>query len=186
MAMASEENDDGLWDKYSGLVTRIESNRIVKMVPQPPLRVEYSDQRLVVSRKNLGKKGFIKKNLGRKGLARRNLESGRLSILLANKGMPYVMEKTERKRFKPEASIDLHGATKFNLRSILENSLADYIKGGIRNIIIVTGKGSGIVRQETYDFLLSASDYVISFAPVIDSTNNYGSFIVRLKKFPRV
>jgi DNA-nicking Smr family endonuclease len=93
-----------------------------------------------------------------------------------------LMSKLEKRKFVEEISLDLHRLTKNEAMQILPVFCKRCILLGIRNIVVITGKGSGIIRQATLDWLVSSSSHVISFFPITSSLKEIGAYAVRLRK----
>lgn len=49
--------------------------------------------------------------------------------------------------------LDLHGETRDTMLYLLDSFITDNIKLGHKNIIIIHGKGAGILRKQTQEFL---------------------------------
>ena len=91
------------------------------------------------------------------------------------------LTRTEIKRFQPECAIDLHGYTR-EIDETLEKFCSKCILKGIREIIIITGKGEGIVKSATLCWIKSHPEFVIGFYEIKDLKMESGSFGVRLRK----
>ncbi len=91
------------------------------------------------------------------------------------------MTKQERRKFVEEARIDLHGLTRDKVPNILSNFCQQCLQNSIRNVVIITGKGEGAIKQETYNWIISSPSYIISFFPIYDSQNESGAYAVRLR-----
>ncbi len=50
-------------------------------------------------------------------------------------------------------SLDLHGYDRFSAIAIMDSFIEDNLKIGIKKIIIIHGKGSGILKQITHEYL---------------------------------
>lgn len=108
---------------------------------------------------------------------------------LANKpialkeGIPPVpLSRKDKRFFKPKAMIDLHGFLSSSVSSSLEQFCLNCMRQGIRQVLIITGKGEGIVKKETLHWLNSSPSYIIGFSPVMDSKKEVGSIAVLLRK----
>jgi DNA-nicking Smr family endonuclease len=93
-----------------------------------------------------------------------------------------LMNKIEKRKFNCEAKIDLHCCTKKMVASLLPVFCSRCISFGIRNIVIITGKGEGIIKAEVENWIKSFPSYIICFFPIRDSKNESGSYAVRLRK----
>jgi DNA-nicking Smr family endonuclease len=94
----------------------------------------------------------------------------------------FLTPRREKRKFFEEARLDLHGLTKEKAEQILPIFCKKCILLEIRNIVIITGKGDGIIRQATHDWLISSPLYVVSFHPIKDSRGESGAYAVRLRK----
>ncbi len=74
-------------------------------------------------------------------------------------------------------SIDLHGMDRVNARIKTEEFINDSIKLRNRRVVIIHGKGAGIVKDEVYKFL-KHNKYVIDYK--LDGFNT-GITIINLK-----
>lgn len=92
------------------------------------------------------------------------------------------MNRKEQRKFREDAVIDLHGFTRGKIFRTLQMFCAKCISVNLRNIIVITGKGSGVVKKETLDWIFSDSSYVLSFFPIYDSKKEVGAFALRLRK----
>lgn len=134
----------------------------------------------------------IKKLKNRNVVPRQNIETHRFielpkskvpNVTIPLKILPvYSMNKKEKRKFQEEAKIDLHGFTRDRIFKTLESFCAKCIAVNIRNVVIITGKGDGVVKKEAMQWISSSSSYVISFFPIHDSKKEVGSFAIRLRK----
>ena len=88
--------------------------------------------------------------------------------------------RSTRKHFLPTNTIDLHGYTR-DIDFALENFCADNILKNRREVIVITGKGRGIVKGATVNWLKNHPEFVIGFFEIRDSRGGSGSFGVRLR-----
>jgi DNA-nicking Smr family endonuclease len=98
------------------------------------------------------------------------------------KAQVLLMSRGERRKFFEEARLDLHGSTQERASQILPSFCKRCILLEIRNVVIITGKGDGIIRQTTHDWLASSPLYVVNFHPIRDSRGESGAYAVRLRK----
>jgi DNA-nicking Smr family endonuclease len=164
MAVKMVLKDDCLWQEYQKLVSKIKNSDKVSWLQSSSSSVSGASNKKKDERRR--EETVLKQAVTEK--------------ISATK--PRMMSRSEKRRFSARRSIDLHGINKSNLVPALEKFFVCCMKDDIRNVIVITGKGNGIIRQETRDFLSSASNYVISFTPLVDASNSYGSFIIRLKR----
>ena len=50
-------------------------------------------------------------------------------------------------------SLDLHGETRFTMIAPLDSFINDNLKLKNRNIVIIHGKGEGVLKRETHEYL---------------------------------
>ncbi|MDR1488641.1 MAG: Smr/MutS family protein [Holosporales bacterium] len=93
-----------------------------------------------------------------------------------------IMEKYEKRKFKAEAKLDLHGITRINLDKVISEFCLKCISENTRNIIIITGKGEGVTKKATLDWLQNSPEYVVSFSSLLDARKEIGSYIAKLRK----
>lgn len=106
------------------------------------------------------------------------------SFINNRKSMNHVrvecLDRASVKKFKSQRSIDLHGYTR-EVDETLEVFCSQCILTGIREIIVITGKGAGIVKSATERWLGSHPEFVIGFFKIKDFQGESGSFGVRLR-----
>jgi DNA-nicking Smr family endonuclease len=91
------------------------------------------------------------------------------------------LNKIERRNFKGEASIDLHGYRREEFPVIIESFCLKCVIHKIKNVIIITGKGEGILKKAVDDWLISNPNLIIGFFEIRDSSGGSGAFGVRLR-----
>ena len=91
------------------------------------------------------------------------------------------LSRSEITKISYRASIDLHGKTR-EIDEILKNFCARCILHNKNEVIVITGKGEGILRATTETWLKNHPEFIIGFFPIIDSKREIGSFGVRLRK----
>ncbi len=92
-----------------------------------------------------------------------------------------ILPRAAIKKFRAQRSIDLHGYTR-EIDKTLENFCARCIVDGIREVFIITGKGQGIVKTATQQWVRSHPEFVIGFFEVRDSVGESGAYGVRLRR----
>ena len=92
-----------------------------------------------------------------------------------------ILSRTEIKKFRAQKTIDLHGYTR-EIDKTLENFCARCIVDRIREALIITGKGQGIVKTATQQWMRSHPELVIGFFEVKDSVGESGAFGVKLRR----
>lgn len=90
------------------------------------------------------------------------------------------LSRSEIKKFSHQKSLDLHGHTR-DVDDVLAKFCSKCILAGIREVVIITGKGEGIVKTATINWLKSHPEFVISFFEIRDSRGEFGSFGIRLR-----
>ena len=91
------------------------------------------------------------------------------------------LSRSEIKKISYSASIDLHGKTR-EIDEILKNFCATCILKNKNEVIIITGKGTGILKTTTETWLKNHPEFIIGFFPIKDSKREVGSFGVKLRK----
>jgi DNA-nicking Smr family endonuclease len=91
-----------------------------------------------------------------------------------------MLNKLERRKFRSEATIDLHGYTR-NITPTLENFCLKCIVNNIKNIAIISGKGGGILKEAVENWLNSNPHMILGFFEIKDSLGQSGAFGVRLR-----
>lgn len=90
------------------------------------------------------------------------------------------LNKKDRKKFRSEATIDLHGYTR-KVDSTLEMFCSKCIVSNVKDITIISGKGEGIVKAAVLHWLNNHSEYVIGFFEIKDTLGESGAFGVKLR-----
>jgi DNA-nicking Smr family endonuclease len=90
------------------------------------------------------------------------------------------LNKLEKRKFCSEATIDLHGYTR-EIDHVLDVFCARCITNGIKYVTIITGKGTGIVKQATLHWLQTNSGFIVGFFEIIDSIGESGAIGVSLR-----
>jgi DNA-nicking Smr family endonuclease len=105
-----------------------------------------------------------------KGVVEKDWRSGQRAVLLS---------RTEQRRFKSTACLDLHGHRRDT--TALEEFCIKCMEKGIKNVIVITGKGSGILREFVYNWIHDNPHIISGFFEIKDQSGGVGSFGVRLK-----
>ncbi len=74
-------------------------------------------------------------------------------------------------------SVDIHGETSLTCIAVINSFIKDNVKLKKKNILIIHGKGSGVLKKATHDYL-KKNKYVEKY--YIDGLND-GQTIVELK-----
>jgi DNA-nicking Smr family endonuclease len=90
------------------------------------------------------------------------------------------LNRRERKNFVGEATIDLHGLSR-NISPILIDFCLKCLERNVKNIVIISGKGEGILKNAVLEWLIANSAIVIGFFEIRDASGGSGSFGVRLR-----
>ncbi|MBQ8651256.1 MAG: Smr/MutS family protein [Alphaproteobacteria bacterium] len=90
--------------------------------------------------------------------------------------------RKERRKFKSEATIDLHGFSR-DVDSALNTFCYKCRIQKLKMITIITGKGSGIVKNFTQIWIEQHPEHIESFFQIKDSKMESGSFAVTLRKY---
>lgn len=107
-----------------------------------------------------------------------------LNIIVNRENWPTLsvspLNKNERRKFREEAMIDLHGHTR-EVDETLEIFCAKCILNNIKSIVIVSGKGNGILRNAVRSWLENNPRFIIGYFEIRDSRAESGAFGVRLR-----
>jgi len=91
-------------------------------------------------------------------------------------------QKIKRGKVKIEATIDLHGERLEEAKQIVTNFIDDCLKQGLRLVLIITGKGEGILRDALPDVLDNWSSQIIAVATAHPNHGGGGAFYVLLRR----
>lgn len=91
-----------------------------------------------------------------------------------------TFNKSEIKKFKSERFIDLHGYTR-EIDNVLENFCISCILKNFKFVTVITGKGSGIVREATEKWLVQHPEFIIAFIGIKDTMQQIGAYAVKLR-----
>ncbi len=92
-----------------------------------------------------------------------------------------LLSKAEIKKFIPKRTIDLHGYTR-QIDETLATFCAKCILSSVYDILVITGKGQGIVKSATELWLSSHPEFIVGFFRIKDVMGESGSFGVRLRR----
>ena len=125
------------------------------------------------------------KNLSHKKYIKTNPEKNELIQFMTNRNsFNHInvenLNKSNQKKFKAKATLDLHGYTR-NIDHTLEVFCSKCILNDCREVIIITGKGEGIVKEATRFWLTKHPEFVIGFFEIKDSLGESGAFGIRLR-----
>ena len=157
----SKLSDFDIWREYTKTVSKIENaNKVSRYVMVKA--INQNNPKLAFKRKFDNETDFI---LNR-------ISPGSFQVNLLNKG--------ERRKFRAEATIDLHGHTR-KIDSTLEIFCAKCIVSSLKNIVIISGKGEGIVRDAVLNWMQNNPNFVVGYFEIKDMFGGSGSFGVRLR-----
>ena len=96
-------------------------------------------------------------------------------------------KKIQQGKMPLEARLDLHGLNQFEARYHLQQFIAAALQNGLRNILVITGKGrmgQGVLRTNVPKWLSvpPLSDHIIAFGPSRPQDGGAGALYVRLKR----
>jgi DNA-nicking Smr family endonuclease len=69
-----------------------------------------------------------------------------------------------------------------DVNNTLEAFCAKCILLGLRNVVITTGKGGGVVKNATLTWLKSNPKYVVGFFEIMDARGESGAIGVHLRR----
>lgn len=99
------------------------------------------------------------------------------------------IDKNTAERFRKgnaaiDATLDLHGMTQKNAHHALISFIGQQVKKESRRLLVITGKGSGILRS-SLPYWLSASDlsgYILAFDVAKPKHGGDGAYYILLKR----
>ena len=92
----------------------------------------------------------------------------------------------KKKRFKPDATLDLHGYSLYSAKLILHKYLINCYEKNIRNVLIITGKGQsnkGVLKEEVPKWLTDNTirKLLIEYYIAPRNFGGEGALILRIK-----
>lgn len=125
-------------------------------------------------------KGFVD------AMHRRHRQEHRHEALLAQatvqpQAVP-VLTNRSAKKLTPEARIDLHGATTAQAQSRLTDFITHCHMQGKRTVLIITGKGEGILRTWFREWLAYNHAFIVAYKRAPDLLGGDGAFMVQLRR----
>jgi DNA-nicking Smr family endonuclease len=176
IAKETPNQDAALWDQIKGSVKPLKNpqNR-AKQHPDAPIIVEKAIKRL-------------KKPANRpKMLVQPPAQVPKASEL--NPGETQGMDKRSgdrlrRGKMKIDRRLDLHGMSRIEAHHALGQCISDSAQAGKRCVLVITGKGSGILRTGVACWLNEASlrPHILAFSEAQPKDGGSGAFYVYLKK----
>ena len=96
-------------------------------------------------------------------------------------------KKIQQGKMPLEARLDLHGLSQLEARHHLQQFIATALQNGLRNILVITGKGrmgQGVLRTNVPQWLSEPplSHHIIAFGPSRPQDGGAGALYVRLKR----
>lgn len=154
--------DIDLWHEYAKSVKKLDTDELVvtPRMPMPP-KVERDGERLIQDYTA--------------ALETLPAENGRQPSFRVVK-----LSRRERKNFMIEATIDIHGSNR-NVSPILMDFCLKCIERKVKNIVIISGKGEGVLKNAVAEWLIAHAPIVIGFFEISDASGGSGAFGVRLR-----
>ena len=92
----------------------------------------------------------------------------------------------KKKRFKPDAILDLHGYSLYSAKLLLQKFISNCYEKSIRNVLIITGKGinnKGTLKEEVPKWLSDKffKKYLVNFYVAPRHFGGEGALLVRIK-----
>lgn len=149
------------WEEYKKSVIPNKSNKLfVKSLENPKVIKNRENNRLVKNREFLS-----------------NLDNRKYNTNVA--------DKTIQRKFKSEASIDLHFIND-DLNNVLETFFSKCILYGFSYVTVITGKGKGILKNLVILWLQNNSQFVSKYFEIKDSKKECGSLGIYLRSLNQI
>ena len=149
------------WEEYKKYVTPNKTNKLfVKSLESPKIIKNRESNRLIKNQEFLS-----------------NLDNKKYNTNVA--------DKTTQKKFKSEASIDLH-FIKDDLNNVLETFFSNCILYGFSYVTVITGKGKGILKNSVILWLQKNSQFVSKYFEIKDSKKECGSLGIYLRTLNQI
>lgn len=92
----------------------------------------------------------------------------------------------EKRKLKPDATLDLHGYNLYSAKSILHKYLIDCYDKNIRNVLIITGKGrnnNGVLKNEVPKWLTDSilKKFLVRYEIAPKNFGGEGALLLRIK-----
>ena len=175
-AKETANQDAALWDQIKGSVKPLKKpqNR-VKQTPDSPITVPKAI------------KSPIKPANRPQIVVQRPIQVPKASEL--NPGVTHSMDKRSgdrlrRGKMKIDRRLDLHGMARIEAYHALGQCISGSAQAGKRCVLVITGKGSGILRTGVARWLNEASlrPHILAFSEAQPKDGGSGAFYVYLKK----
>ena len=189
-ASPAEEDAHALWEDVAKTVKRRSSSRIspVELPAERPKKTHLEKQS-VNSGKKAGKIAIQPNSV-------KNPEAEKSGYVTApaNLAKPVYAgidrssaKKIQQGKMPLEARLDLHGLSQLEARHHLQQFIATALQNGLRNILVITGKGrtgQGVLRTNVPQWLSEPplSHHIIAFGPSRPQDGGAGALYVRLKR----
>jgi len=119
----------------------------------------------------------------------------KLFLEAATKGIGYIPKKDFEKKFTrpknraqrrgmPDAIIDLHGMSELDAKKALLDFLKYELGRGSKSVLVIHGKGSGILRDAVWA-LIERHSGVVDFQVAGVKLGGEGALLVRLNRKPK-
>ena len=154
-----DKRDLEIWKEYAKTVSKIKDANRISLHALSPVAKKYK-------------------------LSKNNLRNDVSNLILNRDNTPNLkvlpLNKQDRKRFRSESTIDLHGHTR-EIDNILDVFCGKCIVTGVRNIVIISGKGDGILKNAVRTWLDGNPRFILGYFEIKDSRAESGAFGVRLR-----
>lgn len=92
---------------------------------------------------------------------------------------PLIADSKKKRKNDFDARIDLHGLTRDDARSVVNKFLHECRDKKFNHVLIIHGKGSGVLQEEVKD-ILENSSLVFSYGHALAKNGGFGATQVRL------
>jgi len=189
-ASMAEEDASTLWEDVAKTVKRLSSSRISPVdLPAERAKKTAPVKKPASPAKKTGK-------IAIQPHSEKNPEAEKSSHITgpANLAKPVYAgidrssaKKIQQGKMPLEARLDLHGLSQLEARHHLQQFIATALQNGLRNILVITGKGrmgQGVLRTNVPQWLSEPplSDHIIAFGPSRPQDGGAGALYVRLKR----
>lgn len=95
-----------------------------------------------------------------------------------------TLERLRKGKMPIERRIDLHGFSQAQAYEALKKFILDCYKDGIRHVLVITGKGQGILRERTREWLSERDmkSFVLKYATAQQKDGGDGALYVYLRR----
>lgn len=94
-----------------------------------------------------------------------------------------TFERLRKGKIPIERRIDLHGFSQVQANEALKKFILDCYKDGIRHVLVITGKGQGILKERTREWLLERDmkSFVLKYVTAQQKDGGDGALYVYLR-----